>query len=161
MAATSFVKQGIKAVIYRNTGTYGSPTWTAVTLVRDLTVSAPWDMSDASTRASRVKLSAKTMMDITIGIVLRADDLDAAAVALYSAAFEDTAIDFLVLDGLISVEGSSGIRCHMLTNLTSQDQGSGNVIYNNYDLKPTYSSEGVPKMIVTGATSALTATDPG
>lgn len=161
MAAASGVKVGIKSKIYRNTGTYGSPTWTEITLVRDGTLNVPWDLADASTRATRVKLNAKTMLDLTFNCAVRADDADAGAVALFGAAFEDTVIDVLALDGPISTEGSSGVRFHALVNMTSQDQGAGSVVYNTYDLKPGFSTEGYPKYIVTGSSSALTAADPG
>jgi hypothetical protein len=161
MAATSHVKLGVKARAYRNTGTYGSPTWTALNLVRDLTVNAPWDVADASSRGSRVKLNAKTMMGLTFNLTLRKDDLDAGAVAMLAAAMEDTAIDMLILDEAITNEGSTGFRCHMLVNLTSEDQGAGAVLYPNFDLLPTFSSEGDPKYITVGAASALTSADPG
>lgn len=161
MAAASGVKVGIKCKVYRNTGTYGSPTWTEITLIRDATMSCPWDLVDASSRAHRVKLFAKTLEDITVNVVLRADDADAAAIALYAAAHEDTALDLLVLDGPIATEGSSGLRAHFIVNLTGQDQGSGSVVYNTYDLKPAFSSEGNPKYVVMGATSTINASDPG
>jgi hypothetical protein len=161
MAATSFVKLGIKAKIYRNTGTYGSPTWTHLALVRDCTVNAPWDIVDASTRSHRVKLNAKTMMGLTIGISMRKDDLDAGAVAILAAAMEDTVIDMLILDGPITTEGSTGYRSHFIVNPTGEDQGPGAALYPTYDLLPAYSSEGDPKYITVGSASALTPSDPG
>lgn len=161
MAAASGVKVGIKCKVYRNTGTYGSPTWTEVTLIRDATMSCPWDLVDASSRAHRVKLFAKTMQDVTVNIVMRADDADAAAIAFYAASQEETVLDLLVLEGPISTEGSSGVRAHFVVNLANQDHGSGSVVYNTYDLKPGYSSEGNPKYVVMGATSTINASDPG
>lgn len=161
MAATSFAKVGIKAVLYRNTGTYASPTWAAAPLVKDVQVSAPWEMVDASSRGSRVKLYAKTMMDLGFTITLRKDDLDTQAVAILAAAMEDSPVDFLVLDGLISVEGSAGFRGPMNVNLDSEDQGSGSVIYTSYSLKPAFVASAPIKYVVTGATSALTEADPG
>lgn len=161
MAAASFAKIGIKAAVYRNSGTYASPTWAAVPLTRDVQVSAPWDMADASSRGSRVKLYAKTLMDITITITLRKDDADTQAVAILAAAMGGTAVDFLVLDGLISVEGSSGFRGPMHVNFASEDQGAGSVIYTNYELKPAFVTAAPIKAVVTGSGSALTESDPG
>lgn len=161
MAAERGVKLGIKAVIYRNTAGYGSPSWAAMTSVRDLTVTPPWDMVEANTRASRVKLWAKTMLDLGFQVSVRKDDASTDAVALLQASMTDDVTDFLVLDGPITTEGSTGFRAHMLVNLSTEDQGANAVIYDTYDLKPGFSEDGTPKYVTIGASSAITATNPG
>ena len=161
MAATSAVKPAIKAVIYRNTGTYGSPTWTAMTLVRDVNISRPWDFASADVRATRVKLYAPTQMDFAVTMTMRCDDADTAYLAVDAAAISGAAVEFLILDGPIATEGVRGVRSHFHISDTGQDQAIGNVLYKNYELKAAFSTDGVPKAIVTGATSSLTATDPG
>lgn len=164
MAATSAVKPAIKAVIYRNTAVstpYATPTWTAMTLVRDVSISRPWDFGDASVRATRVKLYAPTQMDFAVTMTMRCDDLDAAYLAVDAAAVSGTALDLLILDGPITTEGTRGVRAHFHISDTGQDQAIGNVLYKNYELKAGFSSDGNPKTISVGASSALTATDPG
>jgi len=161
MAATSAVKQAIKAVVYRNTGTYGSPTWTAITAVKDASSATPWDLTDASTRATRVKLYAPTQIDFAATLTVRCDDADTGYNALADASISGTAQDLLILDGPIATEGVRGVRAHFHVSATGQDQAIGNVLYTNFDLKPGFSTDGTPKAIVTGSGSALTATSPG
>lgn len=160
-AAASAVKLGINAKIYRNTGTYGSPTWTAIDLTRDAQMNLPWDFGDASARATKVKLYAPTQIDFAISCVVRADDADAGYNALWDAAVGADALDLLILDGPITVEGTRGVRAHFTPSLTGMSQGAGDVEYGNFDLKAAYSSDGNPKCIEVGASSALTATEPG
>lgn len=161
MAAVSAVKPAIKAVIYRNTGTYASPTWTAMTLVRDVNISRPWDFASADVRATRVKLYAPTQMDFAVTVTMRCDDADAAYLAVDAAAISGAAIEFLILDGPITTEGSRGVRSSFHISDTGQDQAIGNVLYKNYELKTAFSTDAVPKSVVTGATSSLTETVPG
>ncbi len=166
MAAAYGIKIGAKAVAYRNTGTYGTPTWTAITNVRDASVAYPWDLVDASIRATRVKLYAPTQIDFAVSLTVRCDDLDAGYQALLAAAQEGTTIDMLIMDGLISVEGSAGVRAHFHATLTGQPQGIGDVLYATFDLKPGFGLDGsaapaVPKYAVAGASSAVTYPDPG
>lgn len=161
MAASSAVKAGIKAVIYRNTGTYGSPTWTAITLARDTQTNAPWDLAEASVRATRVKLYHPTQIDFQCSATVRADDADTGYNALADAAVSGTALDLLILDGPISTEGTRGLRAHFHVSLNSSPEEIGGAIYKTFDLKPGFSTDGTPKAIVTGASSALTQTSPG
>lgn len=154
MAAASAVKPAIEGVVLRNTGTYGSPTWTEIELVRDVNPAMPWDMGDASSRATRAKLYNKTQIDIPYSIVVRADDADTGYVALFDASVSPTTvIDMMILDGPISTEGAMGIRCHFLVNFASQTGGAADNCYTTFDLKPGYSSAGVPKSVKMGASS--------
>jgi len=157
--ATSAVKPGVGGRLYRNTGNYGTPAWTAVNLVKDVTPGIPWDMVEAGSRETRAKLYAKTRADLGAQVVCRADDADAGFNALADAAVSPTSLpDILILDSAITTEGARGFRFHANVNLTSQPQEIDNVIYNTFDLKPGWSSEGVPKTVVMGASSTPTFT---
>jgi hypothetical protein len=153
--ATGGVKPGIAAVGYRNTGTYGSPTWAAASIIRDATPAFPWDMVDASSRATRAKLYGKSQVDLGIQLVCRADDADTAYQAFVDAAFSATAIiDMLILDGPITREGARGVRAHWLFSLTGQPQGAGDMVYSTFDLKPGVDPSGnVPASVSMGASS--------
>jgi hypothetical protein len=153
-AASSAVKPGIQAKVYRNTGSYGTPTWTVANLVRDAQPAFPWDMVDASARATRAKLSGKTQIDLSVQIVCRADDADTAYQAFVDAAFSPTTVvDMMILDGPISTEGVRGVRAHWLFSLSGQPQGAGDNVYSTFDLKPGFSSDGVPASVTMGASS--------
>lgn len=160
MAAASANKPGVGGVVYRNTGTYGSPSWTAQTFVKDVTPSMPWDMAEAGSRATRAKTFMKTRADLTITIVMKADDADAGYLAFRAAANSPTSVlDLLVLDGLISVEGCHGWRGEFLVNLTAAPQEIDGSIYDTFECKPTWTSNAVgPSTVIMGASSSITAT---
>lgn len=157
-AAAPGVKAGIAARVYRNTGTYGSPTWAAVNCVRDAQPSSPWDMGDASSRATRAKLYGKTQIDLQVQLVCRADDADVGYGILVDLAVSPTGVlDMLILDGPLTAEGARGYRAHWLASLSGQPQGAGDLVFTTFDLKPGFSSDGVPSAIAVGASSAITA----
>lgn len=160
MAATSKTKPGILGVVYRNTGTYGSPTWTSVSLVRDAIVNTPWDMAGADARATRVKLYAATQQDFDVTLNVLDNDADTGVQALKAAANTATPLDLLIMDGPITDEGARGVRAHFLLS-QNQDQSIGNVNYNNFTCKPAFHTDGYPKYVVAGSGSALTYTAPG
>lgn len=159
MAESSKVKIAVLAKVYRNTGTYGSPTWTEIGLVRDGSISAKWNRSDASARQTKAVLQAKTQMAITGSLVVRADDADAGYQALFDAsmAVSDSAPDLLMLDGAITVEGAKGFRFHANLDF-EQDQSIGNVIYTTFALDPAWNTGGYPSYAEVGASSTVTYT---
>lgn len=159
MAAASAPKAGIDGAVYRNTGTYGSPTWTEITNVRDVSPAFPWDMGDASSRATPVKLYRKTQTDWSTQVVVRTDDADAGYQALYDSAMgAGLPIELMVLNGPVTEEGAAGVRAHWNVSLAGTAQGAGDVQYDTYDLKPGFHTDGVPKVVDVGTASALTYT---
>lgn len=159
MAEVSAFKPGIGARTYRNTGSYGSPTWTAQVEHKDVTLAMPWDWVEAGTRATRAKLFGKARTDITVTIVCKADDEDADYENLINAAFlPTTVVDLLVLNGLISVEGVRGVRAEFLVNLDSEPQMIDDSIYPTFTLKPTFTTNGYPGTVVMAASSTPTIT---
>lgn len=153
-AAVSAVKPGILASVYRNTGSYGSPTWTRWDLVRSVSPAIPWDMVDASIRGTRAKLWAKTQVDLVFSLEARADDADAAYVAFFDAAMSPSSVvDLLILDGRIATEGAMGVRAEFNVSFASQTQGPGDVVYTTFDLKPAWTSNGYPNSVKMGAAS--------
>lgn len=158
MSEAAAIQPAVDAGAYRNTGTYGTPTWTEVTDIRDVTSPQVWDFADASSRASRAKLFGKTQIDISGTMSLRADPADAGYQAIFDAAVTRTPIDMMILDGDIATEGVKGKRLHAGFSMTGQDQSIGNIIYSEFDYKPMYHSDGVPKYVEMGASSTPTFT---
>lgn len=159
MAAAGGAKAGIDGAVYRNTGTYGSPTWAEVTAVRNVNPAYPWDMGDASARATNVKLFRKTQADWSLSFDVRCDDLDAGYQAVYDNAFlPATLLDMMFLNGPITEEGAAGVRFHANLSISGTTQGIGDVQYDTFDAKPGYHTDGVPKVVDVGTASALTYT---
>lgn len=159
MAETAAVQPGINGEVLRNTGAYGSPTWVAGGLVRNVTPSAKWDRGDASIRATRAKLQEKTQIAISGTIEVRADPADAWYQALFDAAMGDSsaAIDLMILDGPITQEGCKGVRGYMNLDF-EQNQQITDVIYTTFSYDPAWNSGGYPAKVELGATSTPTFT---
>ena len=160
MSTVSANKPGIGGRLYRNSGTYGSPTWAQIDRVKDVTPSMPWDMVEAGSRATRAKLYMKARTDLSIQVVCKADDADAGYGALRDAAVSPTTVvDCLILDGAITIEGARGWRGEFLVNLTGQPQEIDGSIYDTFELKPTFTTNAAgPSTVVMGATSTPTFT---
>lgn len=157
MAATSAVKVSVNAKAYRNSGTYGSPTWAAMGLVKDVTPSMPWDMVEAGARETKAKLYAKARADLSVSMTMRADDADTAFNAVADAAVSQTTLlDIMFLDAPITAEGARGFRAHWNINLSGQPQEIDGSIYDNFDCKPGWHADGFPKTVVMGAASVPT-----
>lgn len=150
---------GVKAKLYRNTASYGSPTWTEITLVGDSSVNASWDEGDGSARVSRVKQVAKTMMGLELTAKVRVDLTDAGYLALMTALHSDTPIDLLVLNGPSTTNGVQGYRADFHVMSASEDQAMGNVIFKDFALKPSVSSNLAKKVTVAASAPVFTDID--
>ena len=116
---------GLNAVLYRNTGTYGSPTWVAVTCVSDLKVDPVYDTAEIPTRASKVKKFGKTLIGVTITGTLKSSlSGDAAYLAIYAAMVSQTTeLDLVVLNATSASNGAHGFRGPMFVTKGGEDQG--------------------------------------
>lgn len=154
MAEVAAFKTGVGCGLYRNTNTYGTPTWTLQTEVQSVTPSAPWDWVEASSRASGVKLYGKALMDLGYTVVMRADDLASDWEAFMAAALSRTTVmDLLILNGLISVEGVRGFRAEFLCSMDGEPQEISGSIMTSFTLKPTMTTNGYPKSVIMGSGS--------
>ncbi|HYH63269.1 MAG TPA: hypothetical protein VD866_01080 [Urbifossiella sp.] len=145
---------GILAKVYLNGASFGSPTWTAVSLIGDLKVPAKWDINEVLTRASRLKLKVKTMLDVDITGTLKTDLTDAAYTALYAAMLSDDVVDVMCLTGANTVNGVRGWRFEAQVVNMSQDQGPGAVIFDEFGLIPTPTAN-PPKSVAVASGAAV------
>lgn len=153
-------KLGIKSVLYRNTGTHGSPTWTAVTAIADLQQETTWDTADASSRASRIKKNAKTMLGLSWSGRLKKKPGDAGYEALMNALVSDEVLDLLILDGPATEVNSRGWRCDCQVTAANEDQAMANALYEDITITPC-DSDNEPKAAKVGAGPAVQYATPG
>lgn len=153
-------KPGIGGRVYRNTASYGTPTWTHQDFVKDVTPSMPWDWHEAGGRFTRAKVKMKGRTDLSFQVVMKADDADAGYQAFRVAAVSPTSVlDLLILDGLVSVEGVSGWRGEFLVGLVGAPQEIDGSIYDTFELHPTQTTNADgPSTVVMAASSTITAT---
>lgn len=154
-------KLGILAKLYyRSAGTYGAPTWTEISLISDLAVNPAWDKADASSRGSRVKKSAKTMLGLEFTGRLKKKPGDASYEAVMNALVSDDVLDVLILDGDKDTENNRGWRCDVQVHSANEDQAMANVLYEDITLEPAC-TDNEPKAVKVAAGPTLTYSTPG
>lgn len=132
---------GLSGKVYRNTGTYGSPTWNEIPNVKDLTLSLEKDESDATTRAgSGWKQTVATLKDASIEWDMIWDPTDADFTALRDSFLNNTTLDLMVLDGANTVTGNQGLRADMQVFNLSREENLTEVMMVKITVKPTFSA---------------------
>jgi len=147
-------KIGIKGKAYRNTGTYGSPTWSEITILGDVQINSDWNTANATTRASRIEVEVPTTLNLGWTAKVRNDDDDTNFIALLAAYHGPTAVDFLVLDGANDVVSSQGYRGYFYIKKFGVDQGLQSAQFFDAEFIPDSAIQ-VPKTAAVGAGPAL------
>jgi len=133
-------KPGREAMLYRNTGTWDSPTWSEITCVKDVSLDAPDGEIAAPSRASVFNLTLAGLTDATINLEVIHSPSDANFVALRDAKTNRTAIEIAIMDGDITTVGSHGLRANFrVLNFTRNEPLEDELTY-TVTLKPTPSS---------------------
>ncbi|VTR96043.1 unnamed protein product [Gemmata massiliana] len=160
MPAQTQILTGIGAVLYKNSGSYGTPTWGAQNIIRSVSPAFPWDFADAPSRATPIKIYGKVAVDLAIQVMMRADPADANYAAWVDAHWSRTAVlDLLILNAKLATEGARGLRGEFLISLSGEPQEIDGTIFSTFDIKPTITTNGLPKSAVMGASSTPTFTD--
>lgn len=98
------IRLGLNCNVYRNTGSYASPTWNEVQAIKDLALNLEKAEADVSTRSNGGwRATLATLKDASIDFQMIADrsvttekaDLD----AFRTAFFTNAVIELIVLDG--------------------------------------------------------------
>lgn len=144
---------------YRSTGTYGSPTFTEVTIISDLAVNVQWDEADASARSSRVKSTAKTMLGLEFTGRLKVVPGNAVYTAFINALMSDDVLDVLILNGAKDVNDVRGYRCDVQVFQGNEDQAMANALFLDIVMKPNDYTNPVKAVLV--ASGAPTYAIPG
>ena len=102
---------GKDCLAYRNTGTYGSPTWSAVGAVKDVNLTSAATKWDGSRRAVAYKQYVPTLKDLGVTFNLVYQPADAGAgEAIRDAHFAGTIIDMAFASGAIATSGTEYMR---------------------------------------------------
>lgn len=133
-------KIGFNYKLYRNTGTYGSPTWNEITVTRDLTLNMTHGEAVASSRASEYEVTLATLKQVSIDFSTVLDTAGDDYAALKTAFLNRTTVDCAVADGAIATAGTEYFRCdYVITNFT-RSEPLQDVVTVDVTLKPTPSS---------------------
>lgn len=144
------ISKGKDAVLYINSGTYGTPVWNAICNVADVSVSMTKNASDASTRCGDGWMeSIPGLRDATVSFTSNFDKTDTEQQLLITSYMTDATVDVFVADGDISVAGSyEGFRAVCMVSNMSVDQPLDDVQKINFELRPEATSDGAPEWYV-------------
>jgi hypothetical protein len=134
------VKLGLDARLYRNTGTYASPTWNEIKNVKDVTLSLETSEADVTTRGNAGwRATVATLKDGSIEFEMVWDTTDDDFAAIRDAFLNRAAIEFAVMDGDITVSGSQGLRATCVVTNFTRNEALEEAITVSVTVKPTYS----------------------
>ena len=148
------LKTGITCKAFvRSAGNYGTPTWSECTVINDLTQNLTATEAEANSRASFINQTVITAADLNWTGTMKSDG-SATWTILYEGLLESTTLDFLILDGGSTTNGTTGFRADCVITDVTTDQGRNNRVYNSIKIMPTESDNPVKAVLVTN--NALT-----
>jgi len=117
------VRVGFEYKLYRNAGSYASPTWTEITNCLDLTLTLDGEKVDFSTRASKFKKYLCGMIDLAIAWSMLDNSADTSMTTIQTAfAARAATIEFAVADAAIASAGTMWWRT-ALAAITKMGRG--------------------------------------
>jgi hypothetical protein len=146
---------GAEATFNYNSGSFNSPSLTAMTAVSDLSMTGSWDKAEASTRFTRAKTYLKAMVDWSITGKLRSSPTGDANYQTFVTDFlgPDVTVNVVVLNGGAALNGAWGFMFDAQIFKMGGDQGLGVVEFDDIELAPA--ATGNPGQYAQVASGAL------
>ncbi len=133
------------AKFYRNSGSYGSPTWDLISNVKDLTLNLNKDKTEVTTRGSGgFKEYVDGLIDSTVDFSMVWDNADSDFTAIRTAFFAKTPVEFLILDGLQATAGSQGLRVTCMIESFTRNETLGEALMVDVTIAPVKNSNSPP-----------------
>lgn len=139
---------GYSRKFYRNSGTYGSPTWAEIENVQDLTLNDETTAAEASNRNSAFKRYLPGLHDISIEFSSIYDATDADFEALLDAKRTRAVIDVAVMDGAINTNTNRGWRGECMVEQANENQPLDDTHTVDFTLRPALTNNAVLYMDV-------------
>jgi len=133
-------KLGLNAKLYRNTGTYASPTWSELKNVRDLSNNDSMEEADTTTRGSGGFTEQEPTLravELEFDMVNKPGDTDLTA--MRTAYINRQEVELAVMDGDITTSGSTGVRATFKIFEFGRNQDLRNAQMIAVKLKPSLS----------------------
>lgn len=144
---------GFKARTYRNTGSYGSPTWLNVGGIRDNTLNGTKEDIDGTTRDSGVFMEHLAgHIDAGVDFVYRPKAIgvsDPNLDAFIDSWLNGTPIELAIMDDDITTVGAKGLRASCEVFDFTRGEGIGDAIEYTVSVKPTPNNGGNPPAWIT------------
>lgn len=124
---------------YRNTGSYASPVWNEIDNIREVTLNLEGEKADVATRKNGVwgaKVTVELMASVDFQMVWDSSDTDFLAIS--TAFFALSTIEFLVLDGAVATAGSRGLRATCTISKFSRSEKLKEAMLADVSIEPAY-----------------------
>jgi hypothetical protein len=143
MAAAAGIRLGANSTVNRNTGSYGSPTWSAIAS-KDVTINLEFEKADVTTRQSLgFKQSEPTLLGLSVEYEILEIPLDTTFLAIRNAFINKTVIDTLLSSGTSAASGESTVRADMKVTGFKKGEPLNGVNTHTVTLEPCYSANPV------------------
>lgn len=143
------LKYGIDGKLYRNSGSYGTPTWVEVTNCKDLSTDIDFAEFDVTTRGNAGwEAVVAALIKSGVEFEMVDDTADASYTAINTAALARTSIEFAVMNAGILVAGSQGLRATMAILKWARSEKNTEAQMRSVMIKPTYSANAPSWMTV-------------
>ena len=137
------IRLGLNAKLYRNTGSYASPTWNEIGNVKDVTLNLESAEADVTVRANNGwRATVPTLKDASVEFEMVWDTADEDFQAIRDAYLNNTTLEVLALDGPVSGAGSTGNQgLRAVCNVTdfSRSEPLEEALSVSVTVKPAYS----------------------
>ena len=131
------IRLGLNAKLYRNTGTYASPTWNEIGNVKDVTLNLESAEADVTVRANNGwRATVPTLKDASVEFEMVWDTADAGFTAIKNAFFTNAVIGLQVLDGT----SGQGLQADFSITNFSRSEALEEAITVSVTAKVTYSA---------------------
>lgn len=147
---------GIECKTYRNTATYGSPTWSEITLISDFTLDPTWDTVEALTRESRIKRMVTTLLALETSGKILVRKTDSNYSAFVTAFYAQSMMDLLILDASKDVAGAEGVRGEFYISKLTDEQGPATLRYRDFTIVPALSENAFSRATTGGSPVVIT-----
>ena len=136
------VKFGLDAKLYYCVaGIGGTPTWSEMSNVKNVTLNLQKGEADVTTRANNGwKATAGTLKEGSIEFEMVWDTADAGFTAIKNAWFNNTLIGLAAMDGPVATTGSQGLWADCAIIDFSRDEPLEDALTVKVTAKPTYSA---------------------
>lgn len=143
---------GSSCILYRNTGTYETPTWDDVPIIRDLTLTLEKGEADVTTRAGAgFRQRIGTLKDARVEFEIVWETGDADFEAYRDSWLNDTLVDCAVMDGDITTEDQQGLRAEFETFNFSRQEPIDGAVTASVNIAPGFSTNAPSWLVVAGA----------
>lgn len=151
---------GLNAVTYRNTSTYGAPTFVAIPELESVNVTPSYTEAESNSRASQFGVTAMTLAGVTITARLKVKPGNTNYEALMDAFALRQTVDLLILDGSNTTVGARGLRAECYLMQATDDQAITNRLYRDLEIRLA-DTDNPPKWAKVGAGPTIQYAEPG